>query len=265
MKHFLGKVVVISGSSRGIGKVTALRFLKEGAKVVLNGRSVESLNETEMEFRQPGFDLLAIAGDVNDPEFCNVLIQRTVSHFGRLDILVNNAGGGFRGGLDETTPLVFREVIDSNLMSAVYCTLAALPEIKKSKGSIVFVSSLAGIRGLPKNGPYCVAKMGLTAFAETLRLELYNTGVHIGILYVGFTEYDAKKRVTNADGTLVPISRRSHHTREQVASIILNAIRKRRGLVYLTLPGKLLVFLNRFFPRLLEWILVRTTKSTFIK
>jgi short-subunit dehydrogenase len=150
-------------------------------------------------------------------------------------------------------------------MTAVYCTHAALPEIKKTKGSIVFISSLAAIRGLPSNGPYSVAKMGLTAFAETLRLELYNTGVHIGILNVGFTDYDEKKRVINADGTLVPISRRSHHTREQVADIILHAVRKRKRIVYLTLPGKLLVFLNRFFPKLLEWILARTTKSKFLK
>jgi NAD(P)-dependent dehydrogenase (short-subunit alcohol dehydrogenase family) len=265
MKCFSGKVVLITGSSRGIGKVTALRFLKAGAKVVLNGRSFESLNETQMEFHQLGFDPLASVGDVNDPEFCNALVQRAVYHFGRLDILINNAGGGFRGRVDETSPQVFQEVVNANLMSAVYCTHAALPEIKKTKGSIVFISSLAGIRGLPSNGPYSVAKMGLTAFAETLRLELYNTGVHIGILYVGFTEYDGKKRVTNADGTLVPISRNSHHTREQVAEIIMNSIRKRKQTVYLTLHGKLLVFLNRFFPSLLQWILVGMTKSSFIK
>ncbi|MCF1751217.1 SDR family oxidoreductase [Mariniradius sediminis] len=264
MKYFSGKVVLITGSSRGIGKVTALRFLKAGAKVVLNGRSFESLNETQMEFRQLGFDPLASVGDVNDPEFCNALVQRTVSHFGRLDILINNAGGGFRGRVDETSPRIFQEVVNANLMSAGYCTHAALPEIKKTKGSIVFISSLAGIRGLPNNGPYCVAKMGLTAFAETLRLELNNTGVHIGILYVGFTDYDEKKRIINADGTLVPISRRSHHTREQVAEIILQTIRKRKRIVYLTLPGKLLVFLNRFFPGLLEWILARSTKSKFM-
>jgi NAD(P)-dependent dehydrogenase (short-subunit alcohol dehydrogenase family) len=264
MKYFSSKVVLITGSSRGIGKVTALRFLKAGAKVVLNGRSFECLDKTQMEFRQLGFDPLASVGDVNDPEFCNALVQRTVSHFGRLDILINNAGGGFRGRVDDTSPQVFQEVVNANLMSAVCCTHAALPEIKKNKGSIVFISSLAGIRGLPNNGPYCVAKMGLTAFAETLRLELNNTGVHIGILYVGFTDYDEKKRIINADGTLVPISRRSHHTREQVAEIILQTIRKRKRIVYLTLPGKLLVFLNRFFPGILEWILARSTKSKFM-
>ncbi len=259
---FRGKIVLITGSSKGIGKATALEFLKAGAKVVLNGRSPEPLEKTANAFREGGYEVLALAGDVSDNEFCQTLVKESIAHFGRIDILINNAGGGFRGLVEETSPQVFRQVVDSNLMSAVYCTQAALPEIKKNKGSIVFISSLSGIRGLPQNGPYCVAKMGLTALAETLHIELHGTGVHIGLLMVGFTDYDEDKVVTYADGSMKPISRGSHHTREQVARIILNSIRRRRFKVVFTLLGKLQAFFQRFSPRSVDWILIRSTKSS---
>lgn len=262
---FSGKVVVITGSSKGIGKATALEFLKAGASVVLNGRSPESLEKTAAEFRQAGYDVWPVACDVSRYEDCAALIQQTIARYGRVDMLINNAGAGFRGLIENTSPEAFSAVIDSNLMSAVYCTQAGLPEIRKNKGSIVFISSLSGIRGLPNNGPYCVAKMGLTAFAETLRIELHGTGVHIGLLLVGITDYDEDKTVINADGSMIPISRRSHHTREQVAKIVLRSVRRRQFKVVFTLLGKLQAFFQWLSPAFVEWILVRSSKSELYK
>jgi meso-butanediol dehydrogenase/(S,S)-butanediol dehydrogenase/diacetyl reductase len=258
---FRDKVVIVTGSSQGIGKAAALAFLEARAKVVINGRNQEKLQKTREEFESIGFQPLAVQGDMSDYKACQDLVSKTVKHFGRIDILVNNAGGGFRGRIDETDPLVFKNVIEANLMSSVFCTQAALPEIKKSRGSIVFISSLSGIRGMPKNGPYCVAKMGLTAFAQTLRLELAELGVHIGILLVGWTDFDDNKRVVSADGSLVPISRKSKQTREQVANIILLTVLKKKHRVVLTFPGKVLDFFDKACPSLLDFVLRKSANT----
>lgn len=252
---FREKVVVVTGSSKGIGKVTALEFLKAGARVVINGRDKVMLEKTRSEFEGMGFMPFAVNGDMTEYDDCMNLIRETMDKFGRIDILVNNAGGGFRGTVEETKPEVFTKVIGTNLMSAVFCTKAAMEFIKAAKGSIVFISSLAGIRGLPSNGPYCIAKMGLTAFAQTLKLELFGSGVHIGIIMVGLTDFDENKRVVTADGSLIGISRQSHQTRAQVAKKILWTIKMRRYKVILTPLGKLNAFFEKFSPSLVEWII----------
>jgi NAD(P)-dependent dehydrogenase (short-subunit alcohol dehydrogenase family) len=260
-QDFRDKVVIVTGSSRGIGKTTALGFLRSGAKVVLNGRNAESLQRTKDEFARMGFPVFAFQGDLKDPATCHELMKHTLDQFGKIDILVNNAGGGFRGEIENTSPDVFREVINANLMSAIFCTLAALTEIKKTRGSIVFISSLAGIRGLPQNAPYSVAKMGLTALAQALRTELHGSGVHIGIIMVGFTDFDEDKRVTDASGALIPISRKSHQTREQVSRIVLRTVKKRKFLVVLTTLGRITMLMQRFCPVIVEWIVLRNRKS----
>jgi NAD(P)-dependent dehydrogenase (short-subunit alcohol dehydrogenase family) len=254
------KVVIITGSGQGIGKAAALEFLRAGSHVMLNGRNPEKLRKAKVEFEALGYQPLATQGDMSDPRACKELIDETLHSFGRIDILVNNAGGGFRGRMDGTSADVIRNVIDSNLMSAIFCTEAAISEIKRNRGSIVFISSLSGIRGMPMNGPYCIAKMGLTALAQTLKIELLGTGVHIGIIYVGWTDFDENKRVVNADGSLIPITRKSKQTREQVAKIILRTIRRRKYKVVLTFAGKVLAFFNRFCPSLLDWAMKRSEK-----
>lgn len=262
---FSGKVVVVTGSSRGIGKATALAFLQAGARVVLNGRNAEALASALADFRLQGYEAYSVACDVSCYEGCETLIRESLACYGRVDILVNNAGIGFRGEIAQSLPEVVKTVIDSNLMSAIYCSQAALPEIKKNKGSILYISSVNGIRGFPGLGPYCISKMGLTALAESLRVELHGTGVHIGLLMLGLTEYDAHKRVMQADGSMEPISRRYHQSLEQVAELILRCARRRQRRVVLSMPGKILAFAQWLSPSWVEWILIRSRSLGFYK
>lgn len=261
MKKFKDKVVLITGSSKGIGKTTAHKFLELGAKVVINGRNKETLKLTQDQFTKEGYDVLAIGGDVTDPNFCIQLVENIVNTLGRLDILINNAGLPMRGRFDEIVFKVIEEVTASNLLSAFYCTKASLPHIKKSKGSIVFISSLAGIRGLPNASIYCASKMALKGFAQSLRIELAGSGIHIGLIEVGLTENDADKLIIGKNGTPVPVKGSKQHTQSQVANAIIRSIYKKQFRKTLTLLGKILRFFQWFSPTFVHFLLKITQKS----
>ena len=258
---FTDKVAIVTGSSHGIGKEIALQLLQNGSKVVLNGRNDEVLRKTQDEFISKGYRPEKFTGDLSKYDVCEELIKFTCEKFGRLDFLINNAGQGFRGMFEQTKPWVIDTIISSNLLSSVFTTRSALNEIKKTGGSIIFISSLAGIRGLPLNSAYCIAKMGLTAFAQSLRTEMRKTNVHIGIIMVGFTDYDDQKRILTSDGTKIPISRKSDQTREQVACRVLNAIRKRKFLVVLTFLGKIAYLIEKLAPALNDFVVQRSKQT----
>jgi NAD(P)-dependent dehydrogenase (short-subunit alcohol dehydrogenase family) len=196
-----GKTAIITGSSMGIGKAIAYRLANEGANVVVNGRNEEKLLATTAFLRNLGFEASAFQGDMTDTETCKKMVDFTLEQYGGIDILVNNVGVGARGFIENTNPEVFKYIINSNVLGAVYPTLEAMPHIKASKGSVIFISSLAGFRGMPNFGPYGMSKMALTSLAESLRVETAKDGVHVGIVYVGMTKNDPEKRVLHADGS----------------------------------------------------------------
>ncbi|MCD6332314.1 MAG: SDR family NAD(P)-dependent oxidoreductase [Bacteroidales bacterium] len=256
---FRDKTVIVTGSSRGIGRTIAGMFMEEGARVVINGRNPEQLRNTQVEFQSMGYQPLAIPGDVTDPGFCRKLVEQTVAHFDRLDYLINNAGLPMRGFFEELTPEFFKKVIDVNLMSAVYCTMAALPFIKQTRGSVVFISSLSGgIRGIPNSAPYSVGKMGLTALAQTLQSELRHSGVHFGLVRVGFVKAYPGKKVLKYDNSLMEVHRRGHETEEDVGRAVMRLIRRRKFKITQTLLGKALSFFQWIAPGFVNWALYKT-------
>lgn len=264
-KHFYnGKVVLITGSSRGIGKVTAKKLCSYGAKVVLNGRNTDALEASVAELKSLSYDVLGINGDVSIPEECNALIEKIIDHFGTIDILINNAGISMRGCIDELDPKVFELVFSSNFYGAVYPTLSALPYLKKSKGSVVFVSSVAGIRGLPGLSAYSSSKMALRAIAETMRFDLKKYGIHIGLVYVGYAENDDGKKYVDKDGSLRTIEKRAGIktlSKDKIANAILKNILKRRFITIMSGLGRLNAIMQRISPQFVEWVLIRSMKK----
>ena len=256
---FKDKVVIITGSSQGIGKATALSFLELGATIVLNGRNQERLDDTAAELSQNGGTVVAIKGDVTNEEDAKQLIEQTVSRFGRLDILINNAGISMRGDFIKLDPEVYRSVFDVNVIGVTNVTIPALPHIKKSKGSIIFVSSLAGIRGLPGLSAYCSSKMALRGIAESIRIEEAKTGLHVGLVQVGMTEIEFDKKTISADGSLVTINDRSKmkvSTKESVAKAIVKNVKRRKFITTLTGLGKLNAFMQSIAPGIVEQVLI---------
>ena len=258
-KIFHDKVAIITGSSRGIGKATAIELVKNGASVVLNGRNQERLTQTENDIKALGGNVLPVCGDVSIAGDAQDLIDKTIDTFGKLDILINNAGISMRGDMVELNPEVYKTVFETNVFGVVNLTIPALPHIKKTKGSIVFISSLAGIRGLPGLSAYCSSKMSLRAIAESIRIEEVKSKIHVGLIFVGITEIEFDKETIAADGSMITISDRSKfkvQSTQSVAHAILKNIRKRKFRATLTGIGKLNALMQPLMPGIVERILI---------
>lgn len=257
---FQGKVAVITGSGRGIGKAIAIELAKKGVSIVLNGRNEERLKETEDIIRKIQPNVTYFCCDVSDPKASENLIETAIRKFGRLDILVNNVGISMRGTVAELNPDVFRQVFESNVYGSVNPTIPAIPHLRKTKGSIIFISSLAGIRGLPGLSAYCSSKMALRAIAESLRIEEKKNGIHVGLIQVGITEIEHNKETIAADGSLKVLKDRDKtkvQTTGQVAKATLKNIKKRKFITTLTGIGKLNKFMQARFPMLVEKIILK--------
>ena len=250
------KVVVITGGSSGIGKALAEVFGKEGSKVVITGRNSEALEKTTQELKSRGVrDIISLQGDVSREEDNYKMAEEVIRHFGKIDILINNAGISMRALFEDLDLDVVRKVMDINFYGALYATKACLPSILENKGSVVGISSIAGFRGLPGRTGYSASKFALQGFLEVLRTEMLKKGVHVLIAAPGFTASNIRERALTADGQAQGKSPRDEGkmmSAEECAVHIHNAVKKRKKFLILTTQGKLTVFLNKFFPGLMD-------------
>ena len=260
---FAGKVAIVTGSESGIGRETARALCQQGAAVVLNGRQAERLEQTRRALAEAGFAVASCVADVTDYAACERLVDTAIQHFGRLDVLVTNASISMRAYFADMQPDVFRQVLDSNVYGSVYPLKAALPHLLKTQGSVTFISSISALNGMPSGSAYCAGKAALANLAHTLRLELAGTGLHFGVVHIGFTQNDPDKRVLDADGRPVPIAYRPprwQKSQAQVAAIIVGHVRRRRRRTVISALGRLIVLVHTLFPRLGDWIVLTTTR-----
>ena len=249
------KVVIITGGSSGIGKALALNLGGCGAKIVISGRDEKKLLEAHQELSDLGIDCLAVVSDVSNASDVETLINETVTKYGQIDILINNAGITMRGLLIDTAPSVLQKVMDVNYMGTVYATKAALPHLLKTKGVIVGITSIAGYHGLPVRSGYSASKFAMNGFLEAVRTELRHTGVHVLLAAPGFVRSNIRVAALDTAGQVAGESVRDENnmmTPETCAEIIVNAIRKRKRSVVMTLMGNLIVFFNRWWPSLVD-------------
>lgn len=255
---YKNKVVIVTGSSMGIGKQLVKQILSFGGKVVITGRNKDRLKAVESEFTEYSTSLLTHAGDITKYSNNVDLITETIQRFGALDILITNAGLSCFGDVGNMSANVAREIIDVNIYGSLYPVMAAIPELKKTEGSVLFISSLAGIHGLPGYSAYSLSKMSLTALSQSLHTEMKPFGVFVGISYVGFTENENEKKTLSPDGKWVNVPKRPQiitQSREQTALALLKQIRDKKNSNVQDLFGKFTYQLNRFFPSLLHAIL----------
>ena len=255
MNFFRGKVILITGAARGIGFATAELLASRGASVVITDILEERLKESVSLLKSKGLDVQSATCNVTDYESCAMAVKKTVEAYGRLDILINNAGISIVAPFEECLPDTCARLMDVNFMGSVNMTLAGLDAIKASKGHIIFVSSVSGIRAIPTGSIYGASKAALRSLAESIRLELKPHGVHVGVITPGFTTSDPAKTVMKGDGTPRPIDRAPHDTPQGVAAGIASLIEKRQRERILTPVGKLTNILQRLSPSILDFIL----------
>jgi len=264
MGKFTDKVVFITGSSKGIGKATAIAFLKSGAKVVINGRDKTALERTAKEISAYGGEYMEIASDIAESGNFKTALNAIIDHFGRLDILILNAGLSSYGLVEDTSDETLENILNVNTLGPFKGARDALPFIKKSNGSIVFISSLAGLHGIPRSSVYSMSKMALTGLAQSLKTEMTGQKVHIGIVYVGFTKNDAEKKVIGPDGSTRPIQNRPgwiQQKQEKVALLILRSVKYRRFKSVLSPMGKFMAFFSRHFPHIWQYSMKGVLRS----
>ena len=245
------KVVVITGGSSGIGKAMAFEFGSKGSKIVITGRNRTELDKAVYDLSTKGITITGIQADVTREEDNMRMAEAAIKTHGRIDILINNAGISMRATFEEVDLDVVKQVMDINFYGALYATKACLPEIKKNKGSIVGISSVAGFRGLPGRTGYSASKFALNGFLEVLRTELLHSGVHVLTACPGFTTSNIRKKSLTKDGTSQGESPRDEDkmmTAEECAAHIYNATVKRKRTIVLTAQGKLAVFFNKWIP-----------------
>lgn len=180
------EVALVTGSNRGIGKAIAGKFAREGYNVVLLGRDVNSLKETENELKQFGTEILSFAGDVSDEAFANDCVAKSEQKFGKIDHLINNAGLGIFSSLVDARLDDFKKQVDANMYGVFNFSKAVLPGMMKRKsGSIINIASLAGKNAFTGGSMYSATKHAVLGLTRCLMLEAREYNIRVAAICPG--------------------------------------------------------------------------------
>lgn len=194
-----GKVAIVTGSDRGIGKGIALVLARAGAKIVITSLHVKDCERTASNIAKLGVATLAIVCDVSKEKDVQNLVAQTVRKFGRLDIFVNNAGVLFRKPMDEISEKEWDWLTDINLKGVFFGTKHASIQMKKqgNGGSIINISSIAGLVGYSSLSTYCASKGGILAFSRASALELSSYKIRVNVICPGPIETAMTKDIND--------------------------------------------------------------------
>jgi 3-oxoacyl-[acyl-carrier protein] reductase len=182
-----GKVAIVTGGGRGIGRAVALAFAREGAKVAVTARHRGEIDAAAEAIREAGGEAIGLPCDVADRAAVEAMVQQTVSAFGRLDILVNNAGdGGERTVVAESDPERFARVVQVNLLGPYYACRAAVPRMRQAGGGrIINTGSGVGHAARPGNASYAASKAALWSLTRSLAMEVWKDGIEVNEVIPG--------------------------------------------------------------------------------
>ncbi|XP_070571825.1 3-oxoacyl-[acyl-carrier-protein] reductase FabG-like [Ptychodera flava] len=191
------KVALITGASSGIGAGTATHFASLGCYLALCGRNKENLEKTGKQCEANGLPkdkILLIQGDLSKEEDCKAAVEKTIEYYGRLDSLINNAGIVMKGSIEKTSLEQFDTVMNINVRSIFHITMLAVPHLIKTKGSIVNVSSVAGMRSFPGVLVYTMSKAAVDQFTNCIAIELSSKQIRVNSVNPGVIVTEIHKR-----------------------------------------------------------------------
>jgi short-subunit dehydrogenase len=255
------KTFVITGASDGIGAEMARQLARaNGARagIVLAARNADKLESVAADCRALGSETLVLPTNVSEEAQCRALIDQAVTRFRRIDALINNAGVSAHALFSDVKAQDlhwYETLMKVNLWGAVWCTHAALPHLKASKGNIVAVSSLAGLVGVPGRTAYSATKFAVTGFFEALRAELKSEGVSVTTAFPGVVATATRHRGFNAKGEPAGVSGLKEDDAmsvEECANLIISGMNRREREVVMTARGKLGRFVKLIAPGVIE-------------
>ena len=187
LNSFQDKIVMITGASSGIGRGLAVEIARRGAKLGLVARRADVIDEVVREIEAAGGKALALPADVQIESSMRAAGDKLRAEFGSIDVLVANAGIGPTRDAADYNAEEFSDVINVNVIGASNSVAAVIPEmVERGSGQLVVISSLAAYRGLPRSAAYCASKAAVSAFFESLRLDLEPRGIAVTIIHPGF-------------------------------------------------------------------------------
>jgi len=208
--------------------------------------------------------VLPLAADLSVAAQCAPLIERTVEHFGGLDVLVNNAGITMWARFDAIADLaVFERLLAVNYLAAVRLTAAALPQLKRARGLIVAVASMAGLTGVPERTAYAASKHALVGFCESLRIELIGSGVDVSIVAPDFVVSEIHRRALGPDGRPLgqtPMQESHIMSAADCAALIVGAMRRRQRLLLTSRRGRWARWARLVVPRVVDALAARAIR-----
>lgn len=252
MTNFKDKIVVVTGATSGIGEALVHEFVKVGAKVVMAARNEEKLAEMAHTL---GNNVTYSRCDVSNEVECREMIENGVRIFGGIDIIICNAGLSMRALFDNVELTVLHKLMDVNFWGCVNCTKYALPYIQKSHGSIVGISSVAGIHGLPARTGYSASKYAMVGFLDTIRVENLKKGVHVMVAAPGFVATNVRLSALTADGSSqgeTPRHEEKMMSPTEVAHRIMKGIKCRKRSITMDFNGWATTLLKKISPSLVD-------------
>jgi NADP-dependent 3-hydroxy acid dehydrogenase YdfG len=255
------RVVAITGASSGIGLALAKELLGRGFRVTAFARRTDRLETLARDTGSTPDVLLTITGDVTNEADVQALVDRTVSHFGRLDVMVCNAGIGYHGSLDDTPPDVCQRLVDVNVHGTIHATRAALPVMRRQNaGHIIAVSSIVARRGVAGSSVYSATKAAQLAFIESLRAEFIGTPLRASVVFPISTTTEFHEAIARDYGQSVK-GHGPKQSAEDVAVAIATCIEHPRAEVYPYRWAKLLSVVSAIAPAQADRLVRRFRRS----
>jgi short-subunit dehydrogenase len=258
--RFTGRVALVTGASSGIGAALAREFARQGADLVLAARRLDRLERLAAELRAMGRQALAIACDVTQDGALEQAVARGLEAFGRLDVAVANAGFGVVGPVERLTLADYRRQFETNVFGVLRTVYAALPALRRSRGTLVIVGSVSGHIPTPSTSAYAMSKAAVHALAGSLRGEVLADGVGVVLVSPGFVESEIRRvdnRGVHRPDARDPVPRWIVVRADRAARAIVRGVARRQREVVVTGHGKVAVWLMRLLPGVVGFALER--------
>lgn len=258
-----GKRILVTGASRGLGRVLAFEAARRGARLALAARSAKPLEALAAELRASGGEAVPIPADLTKSDDRRRLLETVNEQLGGLDVLINNAGVGSFGHFAESTEAILRQIMELNFFAAAELLRAAVPLLAAGhQPAIVNISSMCGRRGLPAWPEYSASKFALAGLSDAIRGELVRYGIAVLLVLPGLTQTGLATHMLRNEGRMA-IDFAGGMQPEYVAARILNGLEKNRRELVLGREAIWMLRVNRFWPWLVDRLMKRKVRQLY--